>query len=262
MSDDLQTVQPTADAPASEPTGPAASPSFVSRIVNVFVAPSRAFVGLSNKWEWLIAALIVIALGFGAREIQKPILIPELKAAAMENIKRFKDRMPADRYEEIVQRIDTQFEEGMSNSPRNIAIGLGAGLIFTVLLGLFCWMTGNFFLGGKQAFWAVLTVAAFCGFIGLVGDYLRTALMVMKDTSYVYIGLGMLKPQPDGSFLFYLLRQMEFVTMWKIAALSIGLASIYGKPAKRFALILTPLWLIFICLVAGANLYTGGTIVY
>lgn len=262
MSDDLQTVQPAPGEPLSRPEQPQESPSFVSRIINTFAAPSRAFLGLNNKWEWLIATVIVIALGFGARAIQLPIMGPELKAAAFENLERFKDQMPAAQYEELVERIETELEGNLKLTPRNIGLGFVFGIVFTALIGVFCWMSGNFFLGGKQAFWQVLTVVAFCGFVGLVGDYLRGALMVMKDTSYVYIGLGMLKPVPDGSFVFYLLRQMEFVTMWKIAVLCIGLGAIYAKPAKNFAFILTPLWLVFISLVAAANLFTGGTIVY
>lgn len=250
----VQEMQPS--APAEE------AQSFLSRVINVFVAPSKAFVGLGHKWEWLIAALVIAALGFGARAIQMPYLGPDLKKAAMENIERFKDQLPADQYNEIVQQIETELESGLTLSPKNISIGIVAVIFVTFVIGLCGWLAGNFFHGGKLPLWQPITVAAFAGFIGILGDYATGGMMVLKGSSYVYIGLGMLKPTNDSSFLYYLLRQMEFVTMWKLAVLCIGFGVIYQKPSMKFFYVLLPLWLIFISLVASANLFTGGTIVY
>ncbi|MCX6829018.1 MAG: hypothetical protein NT002_07010, partial [candidate division Zixibacteria bacterium] len=65
-----------------------------------------------------------------------------------------------------------------------------------------------------------------------------------------------------GSFLFYLIRQIDAFTIWRIIVTAIGFGVIYNMKPKRFDYVLFPVWLIFIVLVSLGNLFTGGTIIY
>lgn len=252
--DSGSSVQPSA--------GVIKSPGFLGRLTLVFSAPAEAFVGLNFKWEWLAPALIVAALGMTAQRIQLPYLLPVIKASAMERVEAAKGQLPPDSYQELRESVESGIADQADLSVKNLSIGVLAALVFVVIIGLIGSMSGNFFLGGKEAFWKILTIVAFTGFIGVLGELARAGLMVMKDSSYVYVGLGLLKPVDDGSFLYYLLRQVEFTTIWRIAAMCVGLGVLYQKPTKSFAYIIFPFWLIFLALVAGANLIAGGTIMF
>ncbi|MCH9030875.1 MAG: hypothetical protein IIB00_01255 [candidate division Zixibacteria bacterium] len=232
------------------------------RVLKTFSAPQDAFSGLANKWEWLIVALIVSVIGLGSWSIQSTYLMPNMLKDALKNIENFKDQMPEARYKEVRTQIKDGIEGNMKFTPKTSAIGVGAGVVMVVLIGLIAWGSGNFILGGKAPFWKILMVIAMAGFVGLVGEYARAGLMVMKGSSYVYLGLGILRPANDGSFIHYLLRQIELTTIWRLAVTCVGLGAVYKMSASKFAYVLTPIWLLFIAAVAGANLFTGGTIVY
>ena len=117
-------------------------------------------------------------------------------------------------------------------------------------------------LGGKAGFWLVFNVIVFTGLIGLAGDVIKSIMILAKDTSYVYLGLGLLKPVNDGSFLFYLFRQIELFSIWRVIATCIGLGAVYNISGKKFGYALVPIWVVFVLLVAVANIFTGGSIVY
>ncbi len=235
---------------------------FVGRLFGMLHAPSKSFAVINNKWDWLLAILIFVTLGFGAINLQKTYLMPEVKRAALENIEKFKDSIGAEQYAEMRESIPKDIETNFQLSPKTFLIGITANIVFALVIGLVCWVVGNFAFGGKAKFWQVVSIVVFAGIISLIHDYVRGGLMVMNETSYVYLGLGLLKPDPDGSFAYYLLRQMEFITMWKLAAISVALGALYNISTSKFIYVLLPIWLLGIALIAFANGFAGGTIVY
>ncbi len=245
-----------------EPGSDARDVGFVGRLFGMLHSPGKSFAVINGKWDWLLVVLLFVVIGFGAMQLQKPYLLPDLQRATLSNIENLKEQLGEEKYEEMREQIETGMKENFDLSPKLFATGILASLIVTVLIGLICWVAGNFIFGGKAKFWQVLTIVACAGIISLVHAYARAGLMAMNGTSYVYLGLGLLKPEPDASFTYYLLRQMEFITMWKVAAMSIALGSLYQIKTAKFAYVLVPIWLLFIAAVAGANLVAGGSIVY
>lgn len=253
---------PQTNYSASSLTPPAPSKGFMLRLYQTFLSPGEAYSGGFGVWQWVIALAITGLLGIMTQSLQGPYLAPDIKRSALAQLAQARNNLSTQQYESIRQQIEEGLEQQFKITPRNIMVELVSAAMFVLCIALVCWVGGNFFLGGKQLFWQVLTVAAFAGFIGVAGDMARTALMIAKGSSHVSIGLGVLKGTPDNSFLFYMLRQMEFFSMWRIAVTCIGLGALYCKPAISFALILTPLWLVFIAVVALANGLMGGALIY
>lgn len=241
---------------AGRPTG------LFLRVYQTFISPHEAFSGGFGVWQWVIALVITGLLGIATQSLQGPYLAPDIKRAALSQLEQARNQLSAQQYEDIRRQIEEGVDQEFKITPLNSLTELAFAGLFVLCIALFAWFGGNFLLGGQALFWQVLTVVAFAGFIGLAGDVARTALMTAKDSSYVHIGLGSLWTTPDNSFIYYLLRQMEFFSMWRIAVTCIGLGAIYSKPALKFAFILTPLWLVFIALVALANGLMGGALVY
>jgi len=235
---------------------------FIGRSLGIFYAPGKSFAVVNGKWDWLLVTILLTFLGFGALALQRPYLAPDLKKAALENIENFKEQMGQEQYQQTREALETELDKNFQMTPKTVAFAFIARLVALVIIGLLCWLAGNFMSGGKARFWQVLAIVAFAGLISLLHDYVRGGLMALNGTSYVYLGLGLLKPNPDSTFMYYFLRQFEFITMWKIAALAIALGALYKIPASRFAYVLVPAWVVFIALVAAGNLFAGGTIVY
>ncbi len=235
---------------------------FVGRLFGILYAPGKSFAVINGKWDWLLVIVLLTILGFGALMMQRPYLAPDIKKAALENIENFREQMGEEQYQETKEKLEKNMDENFELSPKTAAYGFIAHVVSVVIIGLLCWLVGNFMSGGKAKFWQVLAVVAFAGMISLLHDYVRGGLMTLNGTSYVYLGLGLLKPDPDSSFMYYFLRQFEFITMWKLAAMAIALGALYKIPASRFAYVLVPAWVVFMALVAVGNLFAGGTIIY
>lgn len=248
--------------PVAEQAPQAQDVGFVGRLFGIIYAPGKSFAVINGKWEWLIVTFLLLLVGFGALPMQKPYLLPDLKRGALENIEKAREQLGEEKYLEIREQIETGMEENFQLTPKTALYGFLARVVSVVVIGLICWVVGNFMFGGKAKFWQVLTIVAFAGIISLIHDYIRGGQMVMNGTSYVYLGLGLLKPEPDSSFLFYFLRQMEFITMWKIAAMSVALGALYRMSAAKFVYVIAPAWLLFSVLVAAGNLFAGGAIVF
>jgi hypothetical protein len=239
-------------------------PGLISRIMMLFSEPSKLFGTLTGKTAWLIPLIIVGILGTAIYYQTRPIYAEGMEASSMEMLQTFEERMPADRYAQMVEDVTKQFDEARENkflwySP---LISTGVPLLLWIIIASVGMLSGNFIFGGKAGFWTIVNVVAWAALIGFLGDIVRTIMMVLKDSMFVYTGLGLLTPVNDGSFLYYLFRQIDLFSVWRIIVTGIGLGIVYQMKPKKFVIVLLIIWIIFISLVAGANMFTGGSIVY
>ncbi|UCD94607.1 MAG: hypothetical protein JSU69_00720 [Candidatus Zixiibacteriota bacterium] len=228
----------------------------------VFSKPSALFPALTGKIDWLVPLIIVAVIGGVLREATLSISVRDLGAKVVERIERYKDQMPAERYDEIMSQVEEQFESAKEFKWYNPLLYVGFPLVFFLVISGVCIACGNFFFGGKSNFWIVMNVVGYAALIGLLGDVVRGLMMLAKDSYFVYTGLGLLKPFDDGSFIYYLFRQVDIFSVWRIAGTAIGLGVIYKMKLNKFAYVLFGIWLVFIVIVAVLNMFTGGSIVY
>ena len=177
-------------------------PSTVSRIFRVFYEPSSAFKGFTGKLEWIVPLLIIAIVGGILGYYVRPIYTEGMYQSVVE---KYGDNP------QVLEYIDKQFEEARENPFHWYYPPLWLGMSFVIMaiiagVGM---ITGNFIFGGKANFWIILNVVAFAAFVGFLGDVIRIAIMLSKDSMFVYTGLGLLKPANDGSFLYYLFRKVD-----------------------------------------------------
>ena len=242
-------------------------PGTISRLQMVFSSPATLFSKLTGKMDWIAPLIVIAILGglFGpGGYLVGPIVAKDSYPRVLANMEKWKDQMPADRWEEVKGQIDKGFREAQENRFKWYYpfIYFGWPLVISVIIALIGLIAGNFLFGGKASFWIIINVVVFSGLIGIAGDAVRGLLMLAKDSMYIYTGLGLLKPVDDGNFLHYLLRQIDLFTVWRIAVTCIGLGAVYQMKPKRFAYVLFPLWVVFILLVAFVNIVVGGSITY
>lgn len=239
-------------------------PGLISRLMMVFSEPSKLFGTLTSKTDWLIPLIIIGIIGGAIYYQTRPIYADGMEPAVMEVLESYQDRMPAAQYNQMVEDAKKQFDEGRENAflwylP---LVWFGLPFVFWLIISSIGMLSGNFIFGGKASFWIIMNVVAYAALIGFLGDCVRAIMIIMKDSMFVYTGLGLLKPANDGSFIFYLLRQIDLFSIWRIIVTGIGLGVIYNMKPKKFVIVLFIVWILFALLVAGANLFTGGTIIY
>ncbi len=234
--------------------------SALSRIFGVFYEPSKVFASLNKKNDWLLPFLIMVIIGFAVYYVTLPITSRDMKESITKNMEKYRDYMTAEQFDETMKKIEEGFADPFKWYSPLIIIAMT--FVTLIIISAISLVSGNFLFGGKSNFWIIMGVVAFAGLIGLLGDVARSLLILAKGEMAVYTGLGLLKPVDDASFLFYLFRQIDAFTIWRIVATAIGLGVIYNMKPRKFAYVLFPIWLIFIALVAAANLFTGGSILY
>ena len=256
--DNLSSSQPN----TKEQTG------ILSPIIMAFTSPSLLFQSLIKKTDWIIPLIIIIIIGATISSsggyFVRPVMTKDLYPAALNSIEKWKDRMGETQYNEVKAKIDESFKEAMENPFKwyYVLTYSGFPFVISVVIAAICILSGNFIFGGKSNFWLIMNVVVFAALIGSLGDVIRGILILLKDTIYVYTGLGLLKPFDDGSFIYYFFRQIDIFSVWRILVTAIGLGAIYNMKPKRFAYVLFSVWTIFIVLVALANMFTGGSIIY
>jgi hypothetical protein len=236
-------------------TTESSGPGTVSRIFKVFFEPSKAFTGFAGKFEWIVPLLIIAIVGGILGYQVQPIFIEDRFEILQE---KFADNP------QVLEYIENSMEEARKHEFKWYfpVLALVVPFIFMAVIAALGLVIGNFVFGGKASFWTVMNVIAFAALVGLLGDIIRNVLMIAKNTSYIYTGLGILKPVDDGSFLFYLFRQIDVFSIWRIIVTAIGLGVVYNMKPKKFGYVLFGVWAVFILVVAilNATIFAGGLI--
>jgi len=242
----------------------ATRPGLIARVMTVFTAPTKAFAALTRKTDWIAALVIIAILGGIVGHLTRPIIVRDMLPAAEERLEQYRQYMSQAQYDEAMNRIAQARAEAEVNKFEWYfpLIVLGFPFIVMVIISALGLISGNFIFGGKANFWIIMNAVAFAALIGLFGDIVRGLMMLAKDSAQVFTGLGLLRPVNDGSFIFYLFRQIDIFSIWRIVATAIGLGIVYNMKPKKFAYVLFIVWIILIVLVAVANQFTGGSIVY
>lgn len=237
-------------------------PGLVSRILKVFYEPTGLFRSLTAKTNWLLPFIVIVVLGGVAGYYVRPIEAKDQGKVILKNMEKYRQYMTPEQYEETIRRI----KEGLAEAEENPLkwyyplLMIGIPFVFLVIITLIGLVTGNFLFGGKSSFWIVMNVIAYAALIGLLGDLIRSAMVLSKGTMHVYTGLGLLGFVGYDNFLFYLFRQIDIFSIWRIVVTSIGLGVIYNMKPKKFAYVLFSVWLVFISAVAilNATILMGG----
>ncbi|MFH2036498.1 MAG: hypothetical protein ABIJ45_08860 [Candidatus Zixiibacteriota bacterium] len=240
-------------------------PGLLSRIMMLFSEPSKLFGILTGKTAWLIPLIIIGILGTAIYYQTRPIFAEGMEATLMEMLQTYEDKIPAAQYSQMIEDATKQFDEARENkflwySP---LLSSGVPLVIWMIISVIGMLAGNFIFGGKAGFWLIFNVVTYAALIGLLGDVIRDSMMLSKGTTDVFTGLGLLKPIIGGNtFLFYLFRQIDIFSIWRIIVTCIGLGVVYKMSAKKFGYVIFGIWVVFIVIVAALNasFFAGGII--
>ena len=234
----------------SSTTAPEAPMGVVSRIINLFVSPSKTFEALIVKPDWFtpVAVAMVIFLTVGI--LMKDVIQTEQVAATRESIMK-NDKIDNSQKEQVIEQSTTMMKKFWF---LGLPIGMVVVVIAYFLAALFLRIGGNMVLGKGPAYMQVLSVFSYSTLAYSAGALVRVPLMYLNQTMRVDTGLGMLLGQSEThSTLYIFLSKFDLFTFWQLAVLVIGLALLYKAPKGKTAGVVIGLWLIWILAVAGLS---------
>lgn len=220
----------------------------MTRLLDIFHAPTKVFTSLKEKPEWVtpfVIVLIVVALS-AALTVS---MTRETVMAQQEEILRERGVE-----EEQIERA-MQFASGpvaMITStiiaPIMIALML---LVFAAILNLFIPL-----FGGKGAFKPVFSVVCFSSLIKVPGAILRLILIIITKSPYVTASLALFAPTlAKTSFSYRLLAGVDFFIIWEMILVALGIA-ITSEVRKNNAYVLVfIIWIASVFIGAGLGMF-------
>jgi hypothetical protein len=242
---------------ASAPT-PAVQPepqSQVSRIVNSFIAPTKAFTGLERNASWWIAWLLIsiLAMAF-VYTIDKKVGMDEIT-----RIEMMKNSRQAAQFEQMTPEQQARSLRVSATIARYLAYATPvSSLIAFIVMAAVLMGTFNFGFGARVRFGVALAIVIYGSLPGLIKTLLATGSLLagvnpegFDIRNPVTSNPAMLVDPMQHKALYTLLTTFDVFSLWMVALIGIGFA-IQGKLKRTTAISMVFGWyLLFKVLSAG-----------
>ncbi len=211
----------------------------MSKIVDIFMSPTKVFVAMKEKPEWITPFIIVI-------------IVAALSAAL--TVSMTKESIIAQQEEVMRERgmTDEQIEQALkfSSGPLIVISSLiGAAIFIAVTLLLFAFLINLLIpvFGGMGAFKRVFSVVWFSALVMIPSALLKLILIAITRSPYVTTSLALFVPGlVRDSFGYKVLAGFDFFIIWEMILVSLGI-SITNEIERRNAFILVFLiWIVSI----------------
>ncbi len=229
-------------------TAPAPTMGVVSRIINLFISPSKTFEALIAKPDWVTPIVISVILFLITGILLKDVIQAEQVKATRESIMK-NDKIEASQKEQII-------EQSTSMMKKFWVVGYAVGLVVVMAMyfgaALFLRIGGNNIMGGSAGYMQVLSIFAYSSLIDVVAAAVKVPLMVINQTMRVDTGLGMLAAEDaTRTALYAFLSKFDIFSFWQITVLIIGLSMLYKFSKGKTAGLVIGLWLLYVLLAVG-----------
>jgi len=242
-----------------QPAGEAASLSQWQRVACTFTAPSKTFEDIKrgNKSRWMpfvimaivgyiLFAAVTVKIGMEAVVDNQIRLDPKTEEKMAQ--------IPADQ-REMQKKISVYVTEGIFIANPLFVLGGVA------LLSLGLWGTINFVFGGKATFGSIYTMWMYASLPTIVKTLLGTVVIFLAgepDTfnikNFAPTNLAALlypNAAEANKALYSLASSLDFVTIWTLVLLSIGVATVAGVKRSSGYIAVFGWWVIFVLIGVG-----------
>ena len=208
--------------------------SQAQRLTNIFTAPSKTFEDIkAGHRSWWLPFIIYVVLGFAFYGVvNEKVGIRQVSENQIKLSPKAEEQMGQLTPEQREQRmkISTAITQGVFLASPIFLLATGA-IISLVLLG-----TINFVFGGKAKFGSVFAVWMYAMMpsciktvLGIVVLFAGTAPESFNIKNFAPTNLGaFMNPMETNAGLYSLATSIDFVTIWTLALVGIGVAIVAG----------------------------------
>lgn len=220
----------------------------MSKILDIFVAPTKVFTSLKQKPEWVlpfIILLVVVALS----TIVTLTLTRDAIMAQQEEVMRQRGMSE----EQIEQALKVTHGPVMA-----IVGGITAAIFMTIVLLLFAFIV-NLLLpvfGGSGSFKPVFAVMCFSSLVLALGSILKLLLVIVTKSPFVTTSLALLVPNLDkASFLFKVLANVDFFVIWEMILVALGISITNGIKKQSAYVLVFLVWIASVFVGIGIGVF-------
>jgi hypothetical protein len=225
-------------------------------MLDIYLAPGRAFARLKEKPNWLIPLVIVLVFNMLFVFVSSQYLDwGKQRQAALE---RMRERnMPQEQIDKATEGMDKFY----SSPAMRYGMPVVSGLIISVIALLFLAVIYNVSLplfGGASDFKRTWAIVCNASLVAVPATVVRGLLVLLKRSSEVTTSLLVAAPNLKHGFLASLLAQLDVFDFWKFVLIAIGLKVVFGlKGSKSYTLVFA-VWLVVMLLLALLGMGAGG----
>lgn len=230
--------------------------SIISKIVNVYSAPSKVFQAVKDfNWKKALIPMLVLAIvGVISYWFIQDLATEfgyDKAVSTIENMNRLSDDQKA----EQIQKINERMSGPQISSWISTALATPVTVLFMALIAL---IVGNAIMGGGAKYGQLLNVTVWAYMISILESIVKIPLMLNKWSLEVYTGLGVLGIGEKGSFINSLIAGMDIFAIWRVILIAIGMGIIYNKKTRPYAISMLIAWFILKLIGAGVTSFLGG----
>jgi hypothetical protein len=233
---------------------PPAATSFMTRMTNIFTAPSELYnevaVAPVQTTSWLIPFLITLFLVIvGVYSVYNN---PALRQQIWD-VQEQKMKEQVEKKNMTQEQMDLQLDRMQNSGPvMFMAFGAGFGSIGVAFMffgvALLLWLITKLGFKFSGPYNKILEVVGLATIIGILGSIITLITMNLMNSMYATPGPGLAMV---GSFdlknpVHKLLAALNVFTIWEIAVMGIGIAKVSGKSIGVGIGLLLGLWFIWI----------------
>jgi len=225
-------------------------------MLDIFLAPGRAFARLKEKPNWLIPLIVVLVFNMLFVFVSSHYVDwGKQRQAALE---RMRDRnMPQEQIDKAT--------EGMDKFYSSPAMRFGVPVVSTLLVGLiallFLAVIYNVSLplfGGTSDFKRMWAIVCNASLVAVPATIVRGLLVLLKRSAEVTTSLALAAPGLKQGFLKALLTQLDIFDLWKFVLIAIGLTVVFGaKNSKAYTLVFG-LWIVVVLVLSLLGMHAVG----
>jgi hypothetical protein len=201
--------------------------SFIQRVINVFMAPSKAFAAVRKNPRWISPTILVLLLSSVMTWYITPAIQKEQKERMITQLEN--RGMDQEQIDEAVERTQQPWMKYMIFGSALI----GGFLVILAMAGVWLFVAKTL-LGGETCYKHMLEVVSLSMLIPSVGMLVKAPIIRFKETMNVHFSLATFMPDSAKESLIYkFLMNTDFFNIWFIAVLCIGIAVVAGLKVQK-----------------------------
>ena len=217
-------------------------------MLDIFLAPGRAFARLKERPQWLIPLIIVLVFNMLFVLVSSHYIDwQKQRQAALEQMRE--RNVPQEQIDKATEGMDKFYSSPAMRygvpAASTLIIGLLAMLalavIYNVSLPLF---------GGTSDFkrmWAIICNASL---VAVPATIVRGLLVLLKRSAEVTTSLALAAPGLKQGFLKALLTQFDIFDFWKFLLVAIALKVVFGIKNSKAYILVFAVWLVVILILS------------
>jgi len=225
-------------------------------MLDIYLAPGRAFARIKEKPTWLIPLVIVLVCNMVVALLSSQYV--DWNKQRQTAVERMRERNVP---QEQIDKATEGMEKFYSSPAMRYGIPVLSALFIGLLAALFLAVIYNVSLplfGGTSDFKRMWSIVCNASLVAVPATIVRGLLILLKRSAEVTTSLLAAAPDIKQPFLKGLLGQLDVFDSWKFLLIAIGLKVVFGVKGSKSYVLVFAVWLVVMLILSLLGMSAGG----